>query len=199
MSSAVKRLAALCAVLLTSASLAFNDWCGYGADENRVTYSYTDPIHARFVFVDFPDDTSYSFLTMHDYEQQAVVEKVKWWLSASTHQELNFADERSIVFKPGDDFSDGTAEAWRARLTGYQYKHFYELEQDTIDAYETQFENISDWWVDAPDSLKGLTRLNAEILYKIYRAYTAEVDTTWPFGVYTSGPRNVDLLFFISH
>ena len=159
--------------------------------QDRTVYTYGDSVRARFVFIDFPSDVC-DFSTMHVEDQEAVVEKVKWWFRNSTRNVQWFTQDSDIVFKPDDDFSNGTAEAWQADLPALQYVDWDNSQ--VHQQYDSQWASISSWWT-ASDS--GLSRLNAEILYKIYDAWSEESQNSWPFGHGDGGSNVIDLLFMV--
>ena len=121
-----------------------------------------------------------------------MVDLVKTWLRSHSQGQLVFSEDSGIVLPPHESLEDGVAPAWIADLTARDYADMIETPNPAYDAIWSPF--VGEWW----NGGSGITRLYAEILYKIYDAYEdADPPVPWPFGNADTDPELVDYLFFV--
>ncbi len=191
---------ALSALIFVPLAHADFDWCGFQHDREGNFpggHVYGDTIQAKFIFVGFPEDPCDS--TLHYELQMATVDTIAAWIN--DHSQGNLVLKKAspgfspIVLPPGAVFqSEGdTASAWMADLPASAYPDV-SSNSDYMNKWSGGEADISSWWGSG-----SISKLYAEILYKVYDEYTATGSGS-PFGFYVpDSPESdhIDALFFV--
>jgi hypothetical protein len=141
--------------------------CGHEDGEESRSYDYEaiDEVHAKLVFVAFPDDMS----DLLGPDHQAVVDQISSYLHAHSHGRLTFSEDTEVLLHADEDMQDlmaGTATAWKAQERPSFYHH---VDEQNHPEYVTFWRGlgVEGWW-----GLQGeATHLYAEILYQIWQEY----------------------------